>query len=78
MTEDEMVGWLTRSMDTSLSELREMVEDRRAWRAVVHGITKRQTQLRDRTTTTQRPHGPHAMGSGLGSVMVSTVATWLG
>ena len=37
MTEDEMAGWLTDSKDVSLSELREMVMDREAWCAVIHG-----------------------------------------
>ena len=35
------------SMEVSLSELREMVMDREAWRAAVHGVTKSQTQLSD-------------------------------
>ena len=35
------------SMDLSLSELREMVRDREAWHATVHGVTKNQTQLSD-------------------------------
>ena len=35
------------SMDMSLSELREMVMDREAWCAVIHGVTKSQTQLSD-------------------------------
>ena len=35
------------SMDVSLSELRELVMDREAWRAAIHGITKSQTQLSD-------------------------------
>ena len=35
------------SMDMSLSELQEMVMDREAWRAAIHGVTKSQTQLRD-------------------------------
>ena len=36
---------ITDSMDLSLSELQEMVIDREAWRAAVHGVTKSQTQL---------------------------------
>ena len=35
-----MAGWHLNSMDESLSELREMVMDREAWRAVIHGVTK--------------------------------------
>ena len=38
---------ITDSMDVSLSELREMVMDREAWRAVIHGVTKSPTQLSD-------------------------------
>ena len=40
---------ITDSMDVSLSELRELVMDREAWHAVIHGVTKSQTQLRDCT-----------------------------
>ena len=37
------------SMDMIWSKLREIVKDREAWRAAVHGVTKSQTQLSDRT-----------------------------
>ena len=45
MTQDEMAGWHLDSMDVSLSELQEMVMDREAWRAAIHGVTKGRTQL---------------------------------
>ena len=38
---------ITDSMDMSLSKLRELVTDREAWRAVVHGFTRSQTPLSD-------------------------------
>ena len=40
---------ITDSMDVSLSELREMVMDREAWRAAIHGVTKSRTRLSDLT-----------------------------
>ena len=46
-TEDEMADGITDSMDVSLSVLRDMVMDREAWRAVIHGVTKSRTQLSD-------------------------------
>ena len=47
MTKDEMVDGITDSVDVSLSELREMVMDREAWYAAIHGITKSWTRLSD-------------------------------
>ena len=38
---------ITDLMDVSLSELREMVMDREAWRAAIHGVSRSRTQLSD-------------------------------
>ena len=49
MTEDEMasVDAISDSMDMGLGGLRELVMDREAWHAAIHGVTKSRTQLSD-------------------------------
>ena len=47
LTEDEVVGGITDSIDMSLSKLWDIANDREAWNAVVRGIAKSQTQLDD-------------------------------
>ena len=70
----QRMRWLdgiTDSMDVSLSELQELVMDREAWCAAIHGVTKGRTRLSDWTELnwTGHIHGGFPAGSGVGSLL---------
>ena len=47
MTEDEIVGWYHRLSGQGLGRLQELVMDREAWLAAVHGVSNSRTRLSD-------------------------------
>ena len=47
MTEDKIVGWRTNSMKMNLSKVQDLVMDREAWHAAIHGVSKSWTRLSD-------------------------------
>ena len=71
------IKWLhviTDSKDMSLSKLQEMVKDREAWYAAVHGVTKSWTWLSDWTTTSSQADLPHS--NFLHTIQIKSHYTW--
>ena len=69
------LGGITNLMDMNLSKLQETGEDRGAWRATVHGVSKSQTQLSYWTTTAQRSPDLHSKSVPY-SQSVCSIFTW--
>ena len=71
----QRMKWLdsiTTSMDMSLSKLQEIVKDRGAWRAAVHGVKKNRTWLRDWTTPTALFAQSHFLPADQGQLLLPT------